>query len=200
MNCYGNFRPTSCKTCASDDITGIPFAQRSAFPPAPGRGLRRCDRDLARRRAGEGRAGGRRSGRARSRLLGPAATAGTARPVPHQRDPLPHGNRLSAVQFRGPGRQSPGVQYRSGAHDVRGAQARLHHPDAPVRDADCGAQCEPGRRRHRLDRSDGGHAPQGQLQRFLLPHAGALRHQTGFSDRGPAAGAARRQEGGCGRQ
>ena len=67
-------------------------------------------------------------------------------------DPLPHRDRLSAVQLRRARRQSAGLQRRSRPPDVRGAEDRLHRPDAPVRDAAAGAQREPRRRRDRLDR------------------------------------------------
>ena len=67
---------------------------------------------------------------------------------------LPHRGRLSAVQFCRSGRTSAGLQRRSRAGDVRGAQARLHDPDAPFRDAGSRAQCQPGRRGDRLDRGD----------------------------------------------
>ena len=83
-------------------------------------------------------------------LLGPAAASGPARSVALDRDPVPDRDRLSAVQFHRPRRQSGRLQCRSGPVAVRRDQGHLHDADAAVRDA---ARCDhqqPRRRHYRL--------------------------------------------------
>src|SRR6516165_1543965 len=116
-----------------------------ASPDRAGGRLRLADRAVSRRRSGGGRADGGRPGRAGAGILGPAPPAGKARFVPHQRDPVPHRDRLPALQFCRAGRQSAGLQCRSSAPALRGAQGRLYDPDAPLRDAHCSAQRQSGR-------------------------------------------------------
>jgi len=137
---------------------------------------------------------GRAAG-AGARFLGSAAAARAARFVAGRRHPLHDRGRLSAVQLRRAGRQPAGLQCRSGAHVVRGAQARLHHPDAPFRDPRRRPQREPRRRRDRLDRGHPRYARQGRFHRSLLPHPRPVRGPARFPDRPAAAGEARRQEG-----
>ena len=104
----------------------------------------------------------------RARLLGPQAAAGAAGPVAHHRDPLFDRDRLPAVQFYRPGRQSGRLQCRSGALAVRGDQGHLHRPDAALRDAvGCDHQ-QPGRRHHRLDRGDAADARPGRFHRSRI--------------------------------
>ena len=111
-----------------------------------------CRRHGARPNPAPARGRGRPAGGAR--LLGSAAAAGPARPVAPDRDPVPDRDRLSAVQLHRPRRQSGRLQCRSGARAVRRDQGHLHHPDAPVRDADRCHHHQPRRRHHRLDGGD----------------------------------------------
>ena len=108
-------------------------------------------------------------------LLGPAAAAGAAGPVARHADPLHHRGRLSAVQLFRPGRQSGRLQCRSGADDLRGAENRLHRPDAAVRYAVAVACRQPRRCGDGLDRGHAGGAQARRFQRSVLPHAGPLR-------------------------
>ena len=105
------------------------------------------------------------------RLLGPAAAAGAARPVARHADPLHHRDRLSAVQLFRPRRQSGRLQRRSRADDLRGAEDRLHGPDAAVRYAAAVARRQSRRRGDRLDRGHAGDAQARRFQRSVLPHA-----------------------------
>ena len=73
-------------------------------------------------------------------------------------DPLPDRDRLSAVQLRGSGRQSRGLQCRAGAADLRGAEDAVHDPAAPLRHAGGVARRESRRRGDRLPRDHAGDA------------------------------------------
>ena len=100
--------------------------------------------------------------RGRSRLrchpgvLGPAAAAGAAGPVARHADPLHHRDRLPAVQLLRPRRQSGGPERGSRAHDLRGAENRLHRSDAAVRYAVAVACRQPRRCGDGLDRRHAG--------------------------------------------
>ena len=108
-------------------------------------------------------------------LLGPAPPPRAARHLAHLADPLPHRVRLPAVQLCGPGRQPGRLQRRARAADLRGAQAAMHDPAAPLRHAAAGARREPRRRRDRLARGDAGDAPARRFLRPVLPRDRALR-------------------------
>ena len=101
-----------------------------------------------------------------------------------ERDPVHYRDGLSAVQFCRPGRQPAGLQRRARAPDLRGAQARLHGADAPLRDA-----ASPSLDDNRGDAAIASIAmtprmrTQGRLQRSVLPHACALRGAARFADR-----------------
>ena len=101
-------------------------------------------------------------------LLGPAPAPRTAGHLAHLADPLPHRVRLSAVQLCGAGRQSGRLQCRAGAADLRGAEAAVHDPAAPLRHAAAGARREPRRRRHRVARGHARDAPARRLLRSVL--------------------------------
>ena len=93
---------------------------------------------------------------------------------PRRRPERPDLSRMSVIRFltetdyppfnfAGPDGNPQGFNVDLARMHVRGAQARLHHSDAPLRDAHSGAQRQSGRCRDRFDRDDAGHAHAGSI-------------------------------------